>query len=524
MGIFARRAVKCPIDTLESCSAISRQQRSGLLARLNKRTQDALSAEWEVILLSSLSSTARVVYEKPFGRIHLDLFAVAESNGLEIEFVAEIVAISDIASEKQNPSDSFFSEFRRVAQKHDCGDGGFDIRIGDKVTGEYPNKRTTLLLPPRSEIPAFVERELKPFFERVRLDRRSPLAWKYQRDEIDIQVTFEPKRLGGNTGGYACAASPLSLRENRLFRALNDKAHDLRQSGYKGIAGILATDNGCRALAAIGGGLGAWSRDQIVRQFLREHPHVQFVTTTTYETRGGWGRRDHTLSNRIYWQGNVDQEAATALLSVLNNMFGAVPPVCEAPYNALSNLRNRLQVTRTCQLGAYKRIPNHHLSISSRTFVGLLAGTLSQQDYRLLFYRPSPLDGGPLVRFFRNIAELRLPIARTWITQQLDQDDDVISFEVGPSPFDDVAQKSAVGTDWCSLSVKGMTRYLAGLDYRPNAVPHQSSLGAIPNDIRQFLRGMESHGRMVIEAEVINEGKQVRLNFGDRDAAISDYF
>jgi hypothetical protein len=35
---------------------------------------------------------------------------------------------------------------------------------------------------------------------------------------------------------------------------------------------------------------------------------------------------------------------------------------------------------------------------------------------------------------------------------------------------------------------------------------------------------MESQGRMATEAEVINQCKQIRFEFGGRGAAISDFF
>ena len=169
-------------------------------------------------------------------------------------------------------------------------------------------------------------------------------------------------------------------------------------------------------------------------------------------------------------------------------------------------------------------MPRHNLTLSSRTFVGLVGATLSEQDFRLLFFRSTPPHGGPLVNFFRHVAELRLPISRATVTHRPDHDDDLVSFEIGAVPFDDVVQDSHVDTDSCCISTNVLTRYFAGLDYRPLAKPHQSYLGKIPDPIRDFVQEMQSNGRMLTGTEVINQGKQIRLIFGERDAAVSDFF
>jgi hypothetical protein len=523
MAIFRRRVVQQALETLSE-GVISPEQRHDIVRRLNSNVRQAIAAEWEVVLLAALSSVVEVHYERSFEAVRLDIFAVADSGEDRIEFVADIATASDMDIDKRNPVGFLFEEFHRIAHKFGYGKGGFDIRVGDREVGKYRDKRTELLLPPKGEIPAFLTRELGPFLKIVALDPESPRAWEYRQDGIDIRISYNPKQRGGVTGGYSCAASPMSLRRNPLFAALNAKATQLRRSGYAGVQGIFVTDGDCRSLAVgTGGGLGSCSRDQIVEKFLEEHPRLHFVTTTTYENRSGWGHLERGLSNKVYWQRPFDSVLMAKLNAVLKNMFRALPPVIESPDNAWRQIRSRRAIERGCNLGAYRWTPTQKLSISSRTFAGLLAQTLSQRDFRLLFDPMEPPNGGPIVHFFRNVEQLNTRIANVFVEHCEDDDDDWITFSCNGTMSSPPLVTRNLDSGAVEISMERITRYLATLNYNLIDEGKQYSLGErIPPDVILWLRACMTDGRTLVAAEM-QPDYRLRLFFGERDVAVADY-
>src|SRR5205085_1487776 len=134
------------------------------------------------------------------------------------------------------------------------------------------------------------------------------------------------------------------------------------------------------------------------------------------------------------WQRPFDQQLIDKFFPLLKKAFRAFPPVIESPNNAWRTIRNRQSIDRSCRLGAFRWTRGHRLSVSSRTFIGLLAQTLSVRDFSLLFYRTLPSDGGPLVQFFRTLDEVQVRLAQVLVEKCEDDDDDWITFECGRTP------------------------------------------------------------------------------------------
>jgi hypothetical protein len=316
----------------------------------------------------------------------------------------------------------------------------------------------------------------------------------------------------------------MSLRRNPLFAGLNAKARQLRRSAYGGVKGIFVTDGDCRSLAAgVGSGLGGWSTDQIVEGFLAEHPLIHFVTTTRYENHFGWSRQKHVLHNKVYWQRPFDSALTAKLFPVLRNIFRALPPVIASPGNAWREIRNRLQIDRSRHLGACRWGGTKKLSISSRTFLGLLAQTLSRRDFRMLFYRTLPPNGGPIVHFFRNVQRTKAKITHVFVERCEDDDDDWINFECGDPEALTRGANSTSEISTVETSMERIIRYLATLDYNLIDDGKEYSHGErIPVDTIFELRACMAGGRTLIAAE-LQRNYRLRLFFGQRDAAVADY-
>lgn len=526
MAIFSRRVVQRNLDYLTP-NIPKLDDRQDILSRLNSRRRVAITAEWEVVFAGSFCTVAAVQYQRLFDetgkRRSPDLFVRAESDGNALEFLADIVAPSDEGITKDNPADFFFAEFARIAATSGVGNGGFDIRIGDRQLGNYPDKKRRLLLPPKGEIPSFIRREVRPLFTQVKAEPEAPHVFLCRRTGIEISVAYHPLRNGYNTGGCGLCESPLSLEGNPLFASLNAKATQLRESRYTGIKGIVVADGGCRALSSTNRSGGSpWSRDEIVEHFLTKHPYVDFVTATQCRTIAS-SSIAYELCHKIYWQRPFDNSKTTKLYPVLNSALKALPRVQETPDNAWRNVRAGRDIAEGWNLGASSWTPGRSLAYSSRTFLALVAGTLSSRNFRRLLNDRMP-NRGSLFKFFRDACESRRKLAAVRFSPSPDEDDDLIIFDLeGMSPVDRTRDSRFLAHS-CQVPTVLLMRFLARLAYEVLLSDRRHfSLGTLPVDIQAFLRSKLREGRTLVGADLATDGGSIRLELGDRDAAVSNY-
>jgi hypothetical protein len=343
MAIFSRRIVQRELDWLRP-HIIRSSQEKDLITRLNRRKRQAISAEWEVVITAAFARSADVRYEPTLRGKRPDLLVFSSENSAE--FLADIVAISDDASDKNNPASFFLGEFRRFANKYGLVRCGFDIRIGDRFTGKWPDKVNKLLLPPKNEIPSFIKRELAELMRSIVYE---PTArHKYERidGDIDLQIMYDPTHLGYTTGGFSSYSSAYSLTRNPLFAALNSKAKKLRESGYIGVRGIIVVDGGSQLLHANQRAGGSpWSCGEIVEHFLRRHSYVDFVTTTCHEHEPRvFCNRGQRFRHSVFWQRPFDQTKIDILFPLLNKTFKSLPTPVDSPKNAVATVRLRRSI------------------------------------------------------------------------------------------------------------------------------------------------------------------------------------
>jgi hypothetical protein len=106
VAIFPRRIIQRELDSLRP-HVIDPSQEKDIIARLNGRERQAISTEWEVVITAAFGRNANVRYEPVLRGKRPDLLVSSSENSTE--FLADIVAISDDASDKKNPV-SYFLE------------------------------------------------------------------------------------------------------------------------------------------------------------------------------------------------------------------------------------------------------------------------------------------------------------------------------------------------------------------------------------------------------------------------------
>src|SRR6266566_1250869 len=107
MALFPRRIVQRELDLLRR-NVLKPGQDKGIVGQLNSASRQALSIEWEVMLLGAFARHSRVEYEPQIGRRFPDLRLTHHKDGANLEFVADIVAVSDLGTKDKNAVDFLY--------------------------------------------------------------------------------------------------------------------------------------------------------------------------------------------------------------------------------------------------------------------------------------------------------------------------------------------------------------------------------------------------------------------------------
>jgi hypothetical protein len=439
-------------------------------------------------------------------------------------FVAEITAISDHGIDEANPSDFLYEEILMMAVKFEIDFSVLGWHVGHTMEGIYPDRRIKVLLPSKRKIQRLLETSIRPFLIRVKaeLSASHELVWRWPG--VDFRLFHNPMQRQSCFGGPCLPTVAYSKMRNPLYSALDKKAASLSKTRYLGTRGIMVGDGGCYTLQPSSGGAGSYSTRDIIEAFLTNHASVKFVTTSSYEYRSGYSDRGHHLRHTVFFQRGLSDSFKHRLHLLLDDAFGEIPKPIASPDNALRDVLRRTELSRSSGLGAYEWSPPRKLRIPVRVFLGLVGRSLTEREFRLLFYQAIPPPGGPLVAFFRAVLTFRLPIVAVLLEACPDADNDWITFE---TRTDGSNRGSPQGTDAshvCELDVLALVRYFAGLDSgMVCGRPHCSTMDALPNAQIQLVRDMLSNGCLLTSAKLLANRRILRLGFGDRDVAVSRY-
>lgn len=115
MAIFSRRTLQRLLA--ENTTFLSPSQVAARMRVLNndREPEQALAAEWELVLLNALSKAGRLGHEVDFGGprradVHFEVF-----DQPDISFLADITTVSDQSLHDKNPIEYFAVEYKRLA-------------------------------------------------------------------------------------------------------------------------------------------------------------------------------------------------------------------------------------------------------------------------------------------------------------------------------------------------------------------------------------------------------------------------
>ncbi len=347
-----------------------------ILGRLESRTaKDALSAEWEVVLMNALRSCGSIeiepLLESGDGESRPDVLLRAHTVGslaMLPPCYIEISAVSDDGYEDENPQRLFIEAFRRLLKRLRLPIERFRIDIHGAIQDKTNQKRQAselnnsnrrepidwakwfrgstcndkkmrLALPPKSQIEPLVGGKIARALRVVSDDPSRAHSIPIDDNGLLINIQYHPQGTGFSYG-FPSYTTAYSLEYNAVANRLNAKADQLANAS--GIRGVILCDRGCDLLVDRGypGPDGFRLRD-VITNVLARRDEISFVVTyAIHQKVNGWGRYEGLeLSVGAFYN---PQKAASPvgeveLDALVRRISDNLPPPIEAPKNASSS-------------------------------------------------------------------------------------------------------------------------------------------------------------------------------------------
>jgi hypothetical protein len=524
VALFSRRIIQRSLDFLRR-RVLTPTQVKRLVSQLNSSTRHVISTEWEVVVVAAFAKHSSLQYEPQINEGFPDI--KIENSGAEkdISFIAEVIAVSDYGTVEKNPSDYLYEKLLMMALKLGVNWSALGWHVGARMDGRYPDQRVKVMLPSKTVIHSRLQTSIRPFLTRVKDQptKSDELVWN--EPDVDFRLTYDPTQRHARFGGPLLATAPYSKTQNPLYRGLKSKAEQLSKTKCAGMRGIIVGDADCYCLQRTASSGGSYDSGSIIKAFLEKHSSVTFVTTSRYDNQTCYmTERGQYLRHAVYFREGVSDRTRRNLLHLLDDAFGDIPRPISSPANALRSVTGGRELSKGTRLGAYEWTPTRSLKIPVRVFLGLIANTITERDFDVLFYRTIPPNGGPLIAFFRTLLTAKVPIQGVFVEPLPNEDNDWIVFETGTTISAESHAHSGDASKSCQISSRDLIRYFAGLDYTMQSKrPNHSEFGTIPDAERIFVRTMLAQGRLLASARLETGGQVIRLLFGDVDAAMSRY-
>ena len=332
MPIFSRRLIQERINALSSVAGVKHTR--SLIRKLNieqsetnnKSHLEALSATWEVALVSSFIDFGNVGYEKKIssGKTPDLSFSLDSPDG----FLGEIVTISDDEQHSKNPISKFQKTLFELQRKFNIiGKGGLnwhvesvDLNIPDDLEKErwrdfswaahpyeptvHKRKIIRLKLPPEKELERWLQERVTTFFREIgqmpEVGRRIRIKEAYSEDiEVEFLLEWKPKvnHSGGSYASYNKANDP---ERHVLWRRLLEKSDQFEGASEAVPRIVFVCDGGCDVLDDHGGGGQPNQITDIIRYFWRR----QFFD----ERSGSWSWHEEKNLSAVVTLPIVDRD------------------------------------------------------------------------------------------------------------------------------------------------------------------------------------------------------------------------
>jgi hypothetical protein len=429
MSIFPRRIVQRLVN--ESAKLLSLRQIGTLVQRLNDLADpnDALAAEWELVLLSAFEGFGPIQHEPRLSgsRRRPDLLFGPKDG---ISFLADITTASDKGIRILYPVEAFTAALREKINGRGLRGNSFAWELRNANGGVYRggSRPQLRLCPARRFTTSIFNSDFEKFLTRV-LDRPTDVS-EYLIDNVEtfVRIIYDPG-IQFSMGRHSAFEYFHSETENMIFDRLEDKAVQLKGAGLGIPTGIFLCDGGTSLLRARKS-FQSYSIEEVVARFLEHRPEVAFVAILTVrEPSSNAGSSGYRVRVDLHMNPKQATVAAT-LRPFLDLLASSLPHPRHTPTNARLRLEEGEPNYKFCYFGGM-RLTGRSIRMSTKTLLEVLAGRMSIGD----FAKHYSVDRRAAINPFTQKLQNGQMITVIKIHNQPDQDDDEVTIEFGdPDP------------------------------------------------------------------------------------------
>lgn len=389
---------------------VGQRQLSEHIRRLNGNDPvQRVTTEWEIAVLNGLSKLGQTQHEPTVPGTSKPDVLFTHSAGTVL---MDITTVSDRGLDQQNPIDKLANHLLELVRKRNLEPDHFDLSVRGNDRDLYiGGPKARLLIPRERDFDRLIFNDgFHQFLDQIRDRPTVKRTFSVINSEVRVIVTYDPAQRSFSLG-YLSYTVAFSIEENAIWRALNEKASQLDQSGLDGTKAIILCDGGCEALNRAGRGGLSLGADDIVLKFLNTHRRIGFVLALLVKDDNG----EHLRILAKTWIWRPDSPAAPLATYLHQRLAAGIPNPESNPFSAYGTENEGKSFN-----GGYVMV-GWSIKISSRVVAELLAGRRSQED----FMRDNP---DVKQRFDRAISEGRM-LAATKIEACPERDDDWIHFK-----------------------------------------------------------------------------------------------
>jgi hypothetical protein len=425
MAIVSRRTLQRLI--LENAAFLSVSQRQYHADAINRGGAESLSAEWEILVLNSLSKLAAITHEPQLGTRRPDVLATITGEPPQT-FVADITTAFEESDNDRNPIQALAERVSERARRLGLSGNRFQIDAQGERHGERGKQRMQLALPHKTDLDQFFLEHVAPFVDAAAAERDRPREERVTAGGADFTLSFHPgRRFAGLT--HPSFTIHYSTTNNPLFRKLRDKTSQLKETSFEGPTCVIL----CAADAVLprrGTGPGFGLRE-ITTEFFRQNTSLSAVVTlSVIHPLIGSGL---VYECEVYPNARAKQPAGDLILSTLQRM----PELFPTPLRDGRNAALRLEAARE-KIGRHyygdfiwsRSMKRSIIKISARELMEYLAGRVTRDIFI------ASLGGNEQIAkiFAQQLREGRL-LDRVELERRPDEDDDLVVFRFGaPDP------------------------------------------------------------------------------------------
>ncbi len=380
--MLARRSIQKLLN--DGIGYLSRDQLDNFVTRLNRHNSGSVGAEWELIILTALASLGRIEHETDLGgSSRLDVLF----HSPEVEFIADIRAVSDRECHRENRVQEFSYELSKLADKlrSEGIQGGFDYRVNGIAASVLERRyKTKLVLPfPQEFNRVIFSGEFKTFLEAVRHEPTKSHTLVVDKQEASVSIVFSPRPGGFQSGSYPAYNLAHDLTHNVVLGALKDKSDQIKRAGPRAsgkMTGVILCDGGCGILRSPPN-FYTLTVEEIIGRFLRRSTTVDFVCIVDIVESTTYGHTPPPRFEARMW--SLREEVwAQDFSSNMNLALRRLPPPRDAAINTLSHFK--WAGDRQHCYGRYKRnsmTTHNSLELSLRAVMDYLAGNIDRKEF-----------------------------------------------------------------------------------------------------------------------------------------------